>query len=318
MPPAKKESSAASSRAKSTTRKTTSAPKAAQTTTNARHIEENKKEIRNNTNLIHILYGFIIVLMIVIAGLAFYIGTIFWDVKNPLVSNGTPSTPEVQEISVTVIDDIRCNECQTDAIVGELEKLPFLSQATFINKDFSDKGVEMYLKENNIATLPAVIFNTAALYDGGQLTPYLTALPDGQYSLTLGATFNPFAKRSDRGFLMVDQDIVEQIKETAHYQGDTNAKVTWLEFSDVNCFYCKKMAKDGTYETVKESIPEGFNHTIYNFIGVGGAQTQSAAEVLECIAKIGGSDAYASIFHKSLVEEKSTTDDLLTYAQEAD
>jgi len=49
----------------------------AKVTENARHIEENKKDIQNNSKMIHLLYGVIIVLMLVIAGLAFYVGTIF-------------------------------------------------------------------------------------------------------------------------------------------------------------------------------------------------------------------------------------------------
>lgn len=41
--------------------------------------------------------------------------------------------------------------------------------------------------------------------DGGQITPYLTALPGGEFSLALGATFDPFAIRSDKGFLVLDE-----------------------------------------------------------------------------------------------------------------
>ena len=35
----------------------------------------------------------------------------------------------------------------------------------------------LYLEENNISALPAVIFNSNAMNDGGQIAPYLTALP---------------------------------------------------------------------------------------------------------------------------------------------
>jgi hypothetical protein len=46
-----------------------------QVTTNTRHIEENTRNIKSNSNLLHVLYGVIILLMLVIAGLAFYVGT---------------------------------------------------------------------------------------------------------------------------------------------------------------------------------------------------------------------------------------------------
>jgi hypothetical protein len=41
---------------------------------NARHIEENTQEIKNNSSMIHLLYGAIIFLLLIIAGLAFYVG----------------------------------------------------------------------------------------------------------------------------------------------------------------------------------------------------------------------------------------------------
>ncbi len=62
-----------------------------------------------------------------------------------------------------------------------------------------------YLEDNNITALPAVVFNSNTMNDGGQITPYLTALPNGSYSLALGATFDPFAKRSENGFLIMDE-----------------------------------------------------------------------------------------------------------------
>jgi hypothetical protein len=152
--------------------------------------------------MIHILYGLIIVLMLIIAGLAFYVGSMFGSKDQ----GNTPNinTPQAQEINITVIDDARCSDCQTSVIVEQLKVLPFLSQATFTQKDFADEGVVQYLEENDISVLPAVIFNSNALYDGGQITPYLQALPDGQFSLALGAKFNPFITRSENGFLVLE------------------------------------------------------------------------------------------------------------------
>lgn len=281
---------------------------------NARHIEENAKTIENNSKLIHLLYGAIILLMMIIAGLAFFIGTqMWWGANNSSINNGW-TTVNNEDIVITVIDDERCSDCQTNAIVEQLQALPFLSNVEFVRQDFSESGVSDFLIENSISSLPAIIFNSNALVDGGQITPYLQALPNGQYSLALWATFDPFATRSENGFLMASDDVISQIRDTAHFDGNADAEVTWLEFSDVNCFYCKKMAQDGTYKTVKENIPEWFNHSLFNFIGVGGASTQTAAEVLECIASVWGSEAYTSVFNSSLLEEKNSTNDLLEFA----
>jgi protein-disulfide isomerase len=79
---------------------------------------------------------------------------------------------------------------------------------------------------------------------------------------------------------------VYQIKENAYYDGNADAAITWVEFTDVNCFYCQKMAKDGTAETIMAKYPESVNHSIFSFIGTGGAATQTASEVLECIGMV--------------------------------
>lgn len=310
-------------RAKATVKKATSATKTAtakasaatQVAANARHIQENTSEIKNNSSMIHVLYGTIIVLMLIIAGLAFYVGQMMGNKSNPSIPT-TSVVVSTEDITVTIIDDVRCSDCQTSAIVEQLQVLPFLAWVTFIEQDFSDKWISQYLEDNNITALPAVIFNTNTMNDGGQITPYLLALPDNQYSLTLGATFDPFAKRSDQGFLMMSSTILEEVQADAHYKGDENAKITWLEYTDVNCFYCKKMEEDGTADSVMEAIGSNLNKTSSHFIGVGGAASQAAAEVLECIASVSGADMYNSILSATLLSWDNAQDTLVELAGE--
>ena len=176
-PAAKKTTAAKTSTRKTpTTKRTTTRAKAAPTKTstqvaaNARHIEENTKVIQNNSKMIHILYGTIILLMMIIAGLAFYVGQMIGNNTGPVV-------PSQEDIVVTVIDDSRCLDCQTDSIVGQLQTLPFLTNAEFVRQDFSDAGIEEYLTSNAITALPAIVMNTNILNDGGQVSSFLTSLP---------------------------------------------------------------------------------------------------------------------------------------------
>jgi protein-disulfide isomerase len=150
--------------------------------------------------------------------------------------------------------------------------------------------------------------------DGGQITPYLTVLPDEQYSLTLGATFDPFATRSENGFLILEDALLQEVKADAHYIGDENAKVTWLEYTDVNCHYCKKMELDGTAQSVMDSIGDNLNKTSSHFIGVGGQASQVAAETLECIASVGSSDLYNSGLSEALISGDNTKATLIANA----
>lgn len=246
---------------------------------NVRHIEENTREIQNNSNMIHLLYGIIIVLMLVISGLAFYIGTQFWG------KNWTQTMTQAKDVEVTIIDDSRCVDCQVSVVVDKLKTLPFLAGATFTQKDFSDKGVAEYLKENKITLLPVVLFNTNVLADGGQITPYLTALTTGDaYSLGLWdiSNFDPFAKRSEKGFLLLEDDTVKNIKTESTIHGNTNAKITWIEYSDVQCPYCAKLHNEGTPDTVSKKYGEDLNIVFQHFPLDFHAQAQKGAEALEC------------------------------------
>jgi hypothetical protein len=89
-----------------------------------------------------------------------------------------------------VIDDKRCTNCPTEAILEQLQLLPSVSSAEIERKDFSDDGMEAYLKDNNITTLPLIVFSTnnfdvsadpAQLDQNGQTAPkvntFLEALP---------------------------------------------------------------------------------------------------------------------------------------------
>lgn len=310
--------------AKTTTRKTTtrkatptSVVKKTQASNlakeNARHIEENAQEIKNNSSMIHLLYGFIIFLLLIIAGLAFYVGQM---VSKNNIPGWVVTTTTAEEVTITVIDDSRCSDCQTDAVSAQIQALPYLSSATFINQDFSDSWVADYMIENDITALPAIIFSSNNLNDGGQISSYLTVLPDGQYSLALGAKFDPFAQRSDAWFLILEQDVLTRVQEWLFINGNIDAPLTWFEYSDVNCFYCKKMAKDGTVEAVLESSWDSLNHTYVNYIGVGGEATQTAAEVLECIGDVAWASVYDSVFNKSLISEENTPEALISFAAE--
>lgn len=274
---------------KTTTRGTKTSTTNTQVASNARHIEENAKEIKNNSNMIHMLYGIIIVLLVIIAGLAFFVGTKLGGPNAPVNTPTTGETPtntiEAQDITIRIIDDARCSDCQTDAIAGQLKALPFFAGADFIEEDFSDKGIEKYLQDNNITALPAVIINTNQFSDGGQITPFLQALPDGKFTLALGAKFDPFAKRSDNGFLIIDSTEIESIIADSYIDGNAEAKITWIEYSDLECPFCAKLHNEGTAKTVMEKYGEDVNMAFQHFPLDFHPNALPGAQALECIAE---------------------------------
>lgn len=286
-----------------------------------KHDEEELVSSKNGSVNQNILYGIIILLLIIIAVWGFFLGmklgqesSNWWYLNSADNGWNSQELAASDDITVTIYDDKRCSDCETQTIVEQLKQVPILTNAEFIIKEFSDDGISSFLQENSIKLLPAAVFSTNVLWP--DLAPYLTPLKSWEYSLALWATHDPFLERSPNWFLVADNSILQEIKSTAYYDGPAEAKITWVEYTDVNCGFCKKMETDGTAKTVLAEFPNELNKTTSNFIGVGWAATQKAAEILECAGKIGGATAYNSILSKILVEGKNDEASMLTIAAE--
>ena len=245
--------------------------------------------------MVNILLSVIIILLMVIAVWAFYIG------KNLGNQNSNGSTAGVNnnssEITVKLISDERCTNCFTGELEANLKKIPALANVNFEKMDFADKDVSEYLLENDIKALPAVIFNRS--YIDQAINTYLQPLKSGEYTLNIGAEFDPFAKRSERGFLTIDVADIAKVKESSYIKGSEDAKITWLEYSDLECPFCAKLHNSPTPKEVMEkyewTVNKIFNHFPLNFH----ANAQKAAETLECAAQLNGSEVYYNLISKS-------------------
>ncbi len=283
---------------------------------NARHISENAREIQTNTKMIHILYAIIILLMVIIAGLAFWLGSVFsWTGTGASTAGNTTNTANTTGagIEVTIIWDKRCNDCVTAEITQQFKTFPFLSEATVTEKDFSDSGIQEILKSNNITRLPAVILSDNNLWDGGAISPFLIALKDGKFRLELWevASFDPFMERSERWFLTLDTETLEVIKSNSYVNGNAEAPITWLEYSDFGCSFCVKMhAEDKTVKNVLEKynwvVNSRFQHMAF--------RNREVPEVIECIAETAWEQAFYTLIDEGFNARVTTKSDILAVA----
>jgi protein-disulfide isomerase len=169
--------------------------------------------------------------------------------------------------------------------------LPSTQNAEFTIVDFWDEWVKDYMTENGIKFLPAFIFSTNN-FDVSKdrwgleykINYYLTALPSGEYTLAIWAVYDSFVERSDRGFRLLTQEQYDLIKAQGSYiEGNKNAKITWLEYSDLQCPYSTLLYTTWTLEAVKakywEDINIRFNHFPLNFH----PNAEPAAEIAECL-----------------------------------
>ncbi len=101
-------------------------------------------------------------------------------------------TTDSENLTITIIDDKRCANCNTEWLVDALKDITFLDSATYVYKDFSDEYIKDYLQYTGIQYLPAVVFSTNDLNDPqNEITQYLDRINTWEYNLRVWSTFDP-------------------------------------------------------------------------------------------------------------------------------
>lgn len=218
-------------------------------------------------------------------------------------------------ITITIIDDKRCTNCQTDEIVTQLKTLPFLSNSTYIEKDFSDVWVSEYLKNNSITALPLIILSTNQIDDEWSITQYLQKLKvDSGFFLNVWAFFDPFEERSDKWFLIIDNELLNQIKSNTYLKWNREAKISWLEYSDLECPFCARLHNSDVENNIKETYNDNVNIYFNHFPLEFHKNALPWAMILECLAEQKWSDAFYSLLDTSFKNEKTDKDYLMNEA----
>lgn len=261
-----------------------------------------KQEPQNNMN--NILLGLIIVLLLIIAVWAFFLGQMHAKNNGQVAPGNNTQIDNTSWVSwtmnVTVIDDARCTNCATSEIIESLKGVPALTNANFLVKDFSEDGVADYLQENNITMLPAFIFPTS--YVDAGINQYLEKRSEGVFLLNTSSEYDPFAKRSDKGYVMVSQEDLDILKnETVYTKGATDSPYVWFEYTNFACPACVQFHKSGIHDRVLETYGNDIAYATKHFHFFDGAYEPS--ELIECAAEQLGSEGFYSI-EKNIFQEE--------------
>lgn len=95
-------------------------------------------------------------------------------------------------------------------------------------------------------------------------------------------------------------DELESIKKTAYVEGNKDAKITLVEYSDLECPFCIRQFKEGTIKKVRDKYGDKVNSAFKNFRGVPHENAETEANALLCVGDIGGSEKYGSFYSKIL------------------
>jgi len=277
-----------------------------------------EKKCTNYTTILSV----IAILLLVIIGEIYY----FWKgniglnnksnsivkEKNNSKDNFKDTDTIAEETKIIIITDKRCGEeCNTAPLIAQLKQTPGLEKTEIKTIDYSEKEAKEILTFLGLANLPAIILNNNS---NPSLSNFLIPTSDWKFSLQIGAKFDPTAKRSEKGFKIIDKKVLENIKSNSYVKWDKNAKITWIEYSDLECPFCAKLHNSGTPEELEKKYWNDLNQYFQSFPLGFHKNAIPWAAALECIAKEKWSKAYYDLKHISFKEKKSDKDFLIKEA----
>lgn len=87
------------------------------------------------------------------------------------------------------------------------------------------------------------------------------------------------------------KNVVEDMLANVPVRGDTNARFTIIEYTELLCPYCQRHSQQGTLNTVMEQFPWEVNSVSRHFI-IHGDEALQLASAMECIAELNPSVYY--------------------------
>jgi protein-disulfide isomerase len=88
------------------------------------------------------------------------------------------------------------------------------------------------------------------------------------------------------------KDAIANIVGEAHIRGKQWTRYTLLEYSDLECPFCKRHFQAGTIKSLVAQYPDTINYAIRHFPLQIHANAQMAGEALECAAELKNTQAY--------------------------
>ncbi len=211
---------------------------------------------------------------------------------------------ELLSNDIIIIFDSRDKKVALDQIIKQVKTIDSLKNSNIYKYDFSDHKIKEYLQKNNIKYLPAILFNNNNI--DPNIDKFLYKLPNSKYSLIIWARFDPFEKRSDRGFKVLDESKLKKVKENSYINWNKNAQITWIEYSDLECPFCARLHNNWTPKDIKNKYPNSVNIILNHFPLSFHKNAFTASQILECSSKQKWSDIFYNLIEISFENQNST------------
>ena len=213
---------------------------------------------------------------------------------------------------IFIVSDKRCGaKCDTTELIKQLRQIWGLKDANIVELDFSTTQAKNLLKTSSITKLPAAIFPDNKV-EG--LNKYLQPTTSKSYFLELGSTFNPYLKLSAKGFKILDKNNLSIIIQNSYIKGNTNARILWLEYSDMECPFCAKLHNSWTPKDLEKKYWTKLAYSLQHFPLWFHKNALPAAQYLECVGKLKWKNAFYSLEEKLFAANKSDEEFIITTA----
>ena len=129
------------------------------------------------------------------------------------------------------------------------------------------------------------------LYQAAQIPPevvevVVTATPDPEQQAVAQAEAPSSADNSTNDSPASPEELMEfLLSDARHFQGDDDAPVTLIEFSDFRCGYCGRWAAETLPQIREQYVDTGKIRFAYKHLAVLGPDSVRAAEASECAAE---------------------------------
>lgn len=93
------------------------------------------------------------------------------------------------------------------------------------------------------------------------------------------------------------QDEIAAIKKGAYIEGNADALITLVEYSDLECPFCIRQFTDKTISKIHEKFGDKVNSIFKNFRGVPHENAEIEASATLCAGDLGGTEAYVAYYN---------------------
>ena len=125
-------------------------------------------------------------------------------------------------------------------------------------------------------------------------------IPQIREFLKNGASANQQAGGQEAPPKKLSKEELASIKKDAYIEGNKEAKITLIEYSDLECPFCIRQFKEGTIKKIHEKYGDTVNSIFKNFRGVPHENAEIEAVATLCAGQVGGTEKYASYYQAIL------------------